>query len=204
MIRCAIAFQNPGIALFHNVLTPTECKYLIEAAQDRLEPSTVLTPAEDAFGEVHEGRTSSGACFSRGATPEIEVIERRIAQLTNSPFENGEGLQVMRYEEGQHYLPHHDFFDIEKPGYEKYIGSAGQRVFSVIMYLNDDFQEGETEFPILRFVVPPIRGSALVFRNVGADNSRPDCSTLHGGRPPKKGTKYIATKWIRENAYWNT
>lgn len=160
--------------------------------------STVITGKEGKVEEEHPGRTSEGCCFRRGETLQIEAIERRVAALTNSPYEHGEGLQVLRYEPGQHYLPHHDFFDPDVAGYDKYIGKSGQRVFSVILYLNDNFREGETEFPIMRFLFPPTRGSALVYANINLKTDSLDESTLHGGRPPVGGTKFIATKWIRQ------
>lgn len=149
----------------------------------------------------HEGRTSSGCCLARGETLQIEAIERRLAALTNSPYENGEGLQITRYEAGQFYAPHHDYFNPTEPGFDKYLQRGGQRVFTVILYLNDGFREGETEFPVLRFMIPPIRGSALIFANIDLANDRLDDSTLHGGRPPVGGTKFIATKWIRQHQF---
>jgi prolyl 4-hydroxylase len=139
--------------------------------------------------------------MKRGETLQIEAIERRLAALTNSPYENGEGLQLTRYEEGQFYLPHHDYFDPTKPGFDKYLAQGGQRVFSVILYLNDGFRAGETEFPVLRFLIPPTKGSALVLANMDLQTDVLDDSTLHGGRAPVGGTKFIATKWIRQNAF---
>ena len=193
-------FDNPRVTYFPGFLSHEECDYLIDRAEGKFKPSTVLSKDENAYEEENPGRTSSGTCFERGETEKITHIERRIAHMTGTPLENGEGLQLLKYEEGQHYLPHHDFFDPNEPGYMKYLGRGGQRTFSVIMYLNDDFEDGETEFPLLRFRVVPAKGAALVFANL-TEKGALDTQTLHGGRPPKNGTKYIATKWIRQKAY---
>jgi len=195
----AVWLDIPRLAVFPNFLSDDECDYLVERAKPKLTRSTVVA-GEDKLDMVHEGRTSSGCCFERGETEKITTIERKLAMLTATPLENGEGLQVLRYEEDQYYRPHHDYFDPTLPGYDKYLERGGQRLYTVIMYLNDDFDQGETEFPILRMLIPPIKGSALVFANV-APNGRIDDQTLHGGREPKNGTKYIATKWIRQGVY---
>lgn len=191
--------NDPFICLFSDFLGEDECKYLIHRAEPKLVPSTVVAQG-NVFQESHPGRTSSGMCFSRGETTVIDRIERRIAEVTRSPVENGEGIQVLRYEEGQHYLPHYDYFDPARDGYDKYLQRGGQRIYSAIMYLSDDFKDGETEFPLLGLRVPPVKGNMLVFSNL-RPGYQLDERTLHGGVPPAGGTKYIATKWIRQYAY---
>lgn len=196
---CVWASQNPRIALFTNFLSDEECNYLIELSEPRMTRSTVVVD-NDEPDAVHDGRTSSGCCLERGETWRITAIEKRLAQLTGTPLENGEGLQILRYEEGQHYLPHHDYFDPGVGGYMKYLERGGQRTHTCIMYLSDEFAQGETEFPLLRCVIPPRKGSVLVFCNITPEG-RLDEQTLHGGRPPTGGVKWIATKWIRQRVF---
>lgn len=192
-LRCRLA--QPDIAVFDNFLSEFDCKRLINEATPHLKRSTVVgTPTEPDV--LHDARTSSGMFFQRGASPLVRAIETRLAALTNTDIKQGEGLQVLRYEPGQRYDAHNDWFDPASPGQAAQMTHGGQRLYSCILYLNDDFDGGETDFPLARLRVTPKRGSVCIFRNLTTD-IEPDVRTLHGGLPPSNGTKYVATKWIR-------
>ncbi len=187
----------PRVVVFGNVLSHDECDELVQLAQPKLARSLTV---DNATGddEVNPARTSDGMFFNRGENPLCERIERRLAQLLNWPYENGEGLQVLRYKNGAQYVPHYDYFDPAQPGTLKILQRGGQRVGTVVMYLRTPERGGATIFPDIGLEVSPIKGSAVFF---SYDRPHPDTKTLHGGMPVTLGEKYVATKWLREREF---
>ena len=158
------------------------------------------TTVDDARGGhvVHEHRTSSGTSFQRGQHALCATIEARIARMLDWPVENGEGLQVLRYGVGAEYRPHYDYFDPALPGSHAELQRGGQRVASLVMYLNTPECGGATTFPDVHFEVGAVRGNAVFF---SYDRAHPMTRSLHGGAPVVAGEKWVATKWLRERAY---
>jgi prolyl 4-hydroxylase len=78
---------------------------------------------------------------------------------------------------------------------------GGQRVGTLLVYLNDDFTDGETHFPDhgdLKLKAPP--GSAIFFEPLGSgDKCHP--KALHAGLPISSGTKYVCNAWVREGPF---
>jgi prolyl 4-hydroxylase len=148
--------------------------------------------------ELNPDRTSSGMFFNRGQTPEVTAVEERIARLTGWPVENGEGLQVLHYRPGAEYKPHYDYFDPDEPGTPTILKRGGQRVATLVMYLNEPTRGGGTTFPDVGLEVAPVRGQAVFF---SYDRPHPGTRTLHGGAPVLEGEKWVATKWLREGEF---
>src|SRR5690606_32951543 len=123
-----------------------ECQALIDAARPRMARS--LTVATRTGGdEVNDDRTSDGMFFQRGENAVVQRLEARIARLVDWPIENGEGLQVLHYRPGAEYKPHYDYFDPAEPGTPSIVRRGGQRVATLIVYLNDPARGGGTTFP---------------------------------------------------------
>jgi prolyl 4-hydroxylase len=120
--------------------------------------------------------------------------------LTGHPPDHGEPIQVLHYTPGAEYKPHHDYFDPVQPGNDRVLAMGGQRVATLIMYLNDVEAGGSTVFPRLGLDVLPRRGAAVYFANT-QESGEIDARTLHGGSPVVAGEKWIATKWIRQGRY---
>lgn len=197
MVNVLLAMAQPRIVVFGNLLSPEECDALIADAEPRLARS--LTVATKTGGEeINADRTSDGMFFQRGETPLIQRIEARVARLLNWPIENGEGLQVLHYRPGAEYKPHYDYFDPAEPGTATIVKRGGQRVGTLVMYLNTPEKGGGTTFPDVHLEVGPQRGNAVFF-----SYERPHTSTrtLHGGAPVIAGEKWIATKWLREREF---
>lgn len=191
---------TPRIFLVENFLTSVECDYLIQKARPELKRSTVVSPVNTS-GEIHEHRTSKGMFFVRdGKDALITNIERRIAELTQIPEENGEGIQVLAYGHGEEYRPHWDYFDNSNEGGAFCYNRGGQRIATMIMYLENTEEGGETVFPQVNIKVKPMKGNAVLFFNCTPDGKE-DPLTLHGGSPVIKGEKWIATKWIRKGEF---
>lgn len=178
-----------------------------------MEKSTVV---DSTTGKSQDSRvrTSSGTFLKRGRDKVIRTIEKRIADFTFIPVENGEGLQILHYEVGQKYEPHFDYFLDEFN-----TKNGGQRIATVLMYLSDVEEGGETVFPSAKgnssslpwynelsecakkgISVKPKMGDALLFWSMKPDASL-DPLSLHGGCPVIQGNKWSSTKWMRVHEY---
>jgi prolyl 4-hydroxylase len=191
------SMRNPNIAVIGNFLSDEECDALIEGAKPRLARS--LTVETKTGGEeLNQDRTSNGMFYARSENELIARIERRLAQLTRWPLDNGEGLQILHYHPGAEYKPHYDYFDPDEPGTPTILKRGGQRVATIIMYLHEPLKGGGTVFPDVQLQVAPKRGNAVFF---SYDRAHPATRSLHGGEPVIEGEKWIATKWLREGKF---
>ena len=193
------ALNAPRIILFGNFLSHEECDELRALAEPKLSRSTVVDAQSGSF-EVHPARTSRGGHFLRGENELIRRIEARIADLLGCPEENGEPIQILHYLPGAEYKAHFDYFDPNMPGAQKVLATGGQRVATLIMYLNDVISGGSTVFPEVGMDVLPKKGHAVFFA-YATEDGQVDPRTLHGGSPVREGEKWIATKWIRQRRY---
>jgi prolyl 4-hydroxylase len=193
-IQIPLSVEAPALRVLDGILTEAECSELIELARPRLQRA--LTVDSDGRNQVDQRRTSEGMFFSLNELPLIGRIEQRLASLVGVPASHGEGLQILHYLPGQEYEPHFDWFDPEQPGYAAITAVGGQRIASVVMYLNTPAQGGGTAFPEIGLTVTARRGSAVYFAYEGGDQS-----SLHAGLPVLSGEKWIATKWLRERPY---
>ena len=189
--------KHPRVVVLGSVLSDEECDGLIALARARLSRSETFL-LDEGVSQVHEGRTSEGMFFTRGENELVRRIEARLATLCAWPLEYGEGLQVLRYGPGAQYKPHFDYFDPAKPGTAGILANGGQRVASVVMYLNTPEAGGETTFPDVRFDVAPIKGNAVFF---SYDRPHEMTGTRHGGAPVLAGEKWVATKWMRRGEF---
>jgi len=187
----------PTIVVFGQLLSADECTALMALAAPRLARSETVDNATGGT-EVHAARTSEGMFFTRGEAPLIERIEQRIAELLHWPVDHGEGLQILRYQPGAEYKPHHDYFDPVHPGTERILQRGGQRLASLVIYLNTPDGGGATTFPDVGLEVWPVRGNAVFF---SYDRPHPSTRTLHGGAPVTAGEKWVATKWLRQGVF---
>lgn len=192
-----MSLRNPRVIVFSGLLSAAECEELMALARRRLERSETVDNATGGT-EVNEARTSEGMFFERGEFDVCRRVEQRIATLLAWPVENGEGLQVLRYRPGAQYRPHHDYFDPAEPGTAAVLQRGGQRVGTVVIYLNTPTRGGATTFPDVGLEVAPVRGNAVFF---SYERPHPDTRTLHGGAPVIEGEKWVATKWLRERRF---
>ncbi|VWX56993.1 Prolyl 4-hydroxylase [Burkholderiales bacterium 8X] len=189
--------KRPNLVVFGNLVSSEECEFLIRKAKERLARS--LTVETRTGGEaLNVDRTSDGMFFERGENDVVARLEQRIADLVAWPVIFGEGLQVLRYQPGAQYRPHYDYFDPAEPGTPSILKRGGQRVATLVMYLQEPEQGGATTFPDVGLEVAPKQGTGVFFTY-----DRPDSSTrtLHGGAPVLAGEKWVATKWLREREF---
>lgn len=178
--------DDPDVWVSRGIFSREESDYLISRAQPELHPSFVVDPRTG--GRMpHPARTSFGMNFDPiGEDPVVRMLNIRIAKVTGTTVDCGEPLHVLRYAPGQEYRPHLDAVP----------DATNQRCWTVLTYLNDAYQGGETEFDLLRIRFRGEPGDALIFRNAGADGV-PDQRLRHAGLPVDAGMKWLATRWIR-------
>lgn len=180
--------EDPVIAILGNVVSEEECDELIRVSQDKVNRSRIGSQKS-----VSDIRTSSGAFLE---TDDVTArIEKRIAQIMNVPVENGEGLHILNYKQGQEYKAHYDYFKPKTDGI-----TPNPRISTLVVYLNDVEEGGQTYFPHMNLSVTPQKGMAVYFEYFYSDpavNER----TLHGGSPVTVGEKWAATMWVRRKAY---
>ena len=196
-VTVVASLLKPRIVVFANLLSEEECDEMIALARLRLARSETVQ-VDTGSSEVNEARTSQGMFFERGEHTVCLRLEARIAALTGWPVENGEGLQVLRYGPGAEYKPHYDYFDPAHSGTPAILARGGQRVASLVCYLNTPACGGATTFPDVGLEVAPVKGHAVFF---SYDRPHPATRTLHGGAPVVEGEKWVATKWLREGRF---
>ncbi|CAK8574438.1 unnamed protein product [Lathyrus sativus] len=208
-IKPEVLSWSPRIILLHNFLSSEECDYLRAVALPRLKISTVVD-VKTGKGVQSDVRTSSGMFLNGDERkyPMIQAIEKRISVYSQVPVENGELMQVLRYEKNQFYRPHHDYFADTFN-----LKRGGQRIATMLMYLGDNVEGGETHFPMAGsgecscggklskgICVKPTKGDAVLFWSMGLDG-KSDPESVHGGCPVLSGEKWSATKWMRQSVH---
>ena len=189
--------KHPRIIVLGGLLSDAECDQMVALAGPRMARSETVDNLTGG-SEVNVARTSRGMFFERGETGVIDRVEKRIAALLGWPVQNGEGLQVLHYQPGAEYKPHYDYFDPVHPGSASILKRGGQRVGTLLMYLNTPRKGGGTIFPDVGLEVAPIKGNACFF---SYDRAHVNTKSLHGGAPVIEGEKWVATKWLREREF---
>lgn len=196
-VQVLMSLDKPRILLLGGVLSDEECDAVIEASRPKMERS--LTVDRNSGGtELHASRTSEGTYFFNDESPVLTRINQRLTALMSWPLENGEPLQILHYGVGAEYEAHYDYFEPEAPGTAVLTAAGGQRVGTLILYLNTPTTGGATRFPDVGLEVAAIKGNAVFF---AYDTPTPASKTLHAGTPVTQGDKWIATRWMRERPY---
>ncbi len=179
----------PQVTSFPRLFSASECDYLRQLAEPGYRPAIVNTA---------DGRTVRDPIRLSDAStihwliedPVVHALNRRLAAASGTAAEQGEAMQILRYRPGQQYRPH---LDLAR-------ASDNQRVLTALVYLNHDYDGGETSFVKVDLKVKGRKGDAVVFRNDdGARN--PDPLSEHAGLAVTRGTKFLASRWIRETRW---
>jgi len=169
------------------------CDFLIGLASTKLEEAGTV-------GEEIEGYRVANSCWLGDIdSPYLDEIKKQVSYLTQTPIENQEELHIVKYDVGGEYKIHHDFFSKDSVDENVEIGESGNRTHSFLVYLNDDFEGGATEFPQLKKVVKPELGKAICWLNY--ENGMGIAESEHAGLPVTKGEKWILIVWVRENKF---
>lgn len=188
--------SKPWVRTIERFATAAECRWIVGLAQGRQAPADVVTG--DGTQVEMPVRTNSKVAFQLAQMDVLlEVLRARIAAACRLPLPLFESTQVLHYAPGQEFRPHRDYLDEENPAHRRLLGQAGQRIATVLVYLNDGYGGGETDFPLAGLAFKGKVGDALILANVDRAG-RPDPSTLHAGCPPTDGEKWILSQWIRD------
>ncbi|KRG77417.1 proline dioxygenase [Stenotrophomonas ginsengisoli] len=188
---------HPRVVLLGNVLSAEECAELIDTARGRLKRSATFN-AVTGENEAHQSRTSDGTYLPTACTSLVARIEQRIADLAGWPLDHAEPLQVLHYGPGAEYKPHYDYFDPDGPGADAALRHGGQRVATLVTYLNTPLRGGATTFPDAGLEFAAVQGNAVFF---SYDRAHPSTKTLHAGAPVIEGEKWVLTRWFRERRF---
>jgi len=169
------------------------CNTIIDIASTRLEIAKTVGEPIDGY------RTAEYCWLDNIYEPELEWIKDFISKATNTPIENQESIHIVRYTVGGEYKEHHDWFYEDDVAHRNEIGSSGNRTHSFLIYLNNDFEGGETEFPKLETTVQPEIGKGVMWINKQDGICLDD--SLHAGLPVTNGEKWILIVWVREKKF---
>jgi prolyl 4-hydroxylase len=188
-------FPSDKIQLYsiESFLSPEECSAIIAEMDKSLRPSTLTVekPGDKYF------RTSSTSDLSLLPSDIVSAIDEKIALTLGISASYSEGIQAQRYEVGQQFKHHTDYFEPGTAEYKEFARQRGNRTWTFMIYLNDVEAGGGTHFSALDHIFPPRRGTALAWNNLDADG-RPNINTMHAGLAVERGRKDIITKWFRE------
>lgn len=190
--------DEPYIVLIHNFITDQEAEHIKQLSVPRMKRSVVVD--DKSLSKVHPGRTSYSASLSDVHSDIVNAVREKAAALLRTDIDEIESLQVVHYQDGQKYDPHFDYFDRSKKAARDTIEKRGQRVATLLVYLNDipDGVGGETLFPHVHngLKIKPHKNAAVLWFNVDHDGKE-DPRTLHGGLPITAGEKWAINIWVR-------
>jgi hypothetical protein len=188
--------EAPVVRCVPECIPDTACTWLIERARGRLRRALIYDPVERA-DIAHTMRTNSAAGFNLMEADVVQIIvQHRIAVAVGLPIHHLEGPTVLRYQEGEQITNHFDFVDPAIPNYSEEIRRRGERIITFLIYLNDGFTAGETDFPEFGLRYKGRRRDGVFFVNA-LPNGQPDTRTVHAGRPPVGGEKWVFSQFIR-------
>lgn len=205
----------PRSILLHGFLSDAEADHVVKLALPSLERSKVVD-TKSGNGKLDEVRTSSGTFLSKGVDEVVRGIEDRVALATHLPVENAENLQVLRYELDQEYKAHWDVIETDTNSSLGMQQGQNPRTATLLMYLSDVEEGGETSFPAGKWIeydrqqhplgysecgakgvsIKPKKGDAILFWSLKLTTNKKDAWSLHAGCPVIRGEKFSATSWI--------
>lgn len=189
-------FPSSRLDLFirRDFLSAQECGELIAMIEAEHRPSTLADYNGDAVF-----RTSS-TCDLSPAAPLVAELAARLAETSGIDPAHAEPLQGQRYEVGQEFKAHTDYFEPNNADYAKYCAVAGQRTWTFMLYLNEVGAGGATRFKVIDKLIKPETGKLVCWNNRRLDGT-PNAATLHHALKVRKGRKYVITQWYREHPW---
>jgi len=191
-----IQFEKPRIAVLERFASAQECQWLIaRAASGGLQRAQVYRSSSTA--QTAEERTNREMSFTIfNADVVLSLIRDRISAAVGAPVSHFEIAKLLHYSPGEQFALHADFIEAKTPDLARELAARGQRSATFLIYLNDGYEGGATQFPRLSWQYRGGRGDALLFTNVDA-NGAPDYDTIHAGMPPTSGEKWVLSQWVR-------
>jgi hypothetical protein len=190
---------NPLVRVFPEFVTDAVCDWLIEQARPNLQRALIYDPVGGQDLADHM-RTNSAAGFDLMHADLVQIaVQARMSAATGMAIDHMEGPTVLHYAPGEQITNHYDFVNPRIPNYQDEIARRGQRIITFLVYLNDDYEGGETEFPNLGLRYRGGKRNGLFFTNA-LPNGQPDLRMVHAGLPPKDKEKWLMSQFIRNRA----
>ena len=178
-----------SIKTLDGFLTDEECLYIIAYADSKAKFDRSRVQDGDKIKRViSPNRTSYSAYLQEREDAVFDGIFDKVSRYLNTPKENIENLQCVRYGPGEEFKPHYDS------------NSDNGRLYTVLVYLNDGFAGGETYFPFINLKITPKKGTALIFKDL-EENLELISYSLHAGLPVAEGLKYACNIWVRNKPF---
>jgi len=194
-----VASERPHVLLVDDFVSPVVCDWIRSRAEPHLHPAEIYDPVSGA-GRPDPVRTNTAFAFDLASSDLVLVLLReRMARLAGLPVPGLEPCQALRYTAGQKFDWHVDFLDPAVPGHRDDLNRSGQRIATCLIWLNDDYEGGETAFETGNQRFRGRKGDAILWANV-TPNGAPDPLTRHAGLPPTSGEKWILSQWMRPRA----
>lgn len=194
--------SEPRIALVTSFLPPSVCAWIIKSSASKLRPCEVFDPNGGTKRDPSRSNTATAFHLLEGDLIQ-QLVCRRIAVVSGLPLEHQERMNILHYDPGQEFKPHYDFirpWGPEAQGYAGEIAALGQRAVTMLVYLNEGYEGGETVFPHLKLGIKGRTGDALIFWNVSATGVL-ERNSLHAGAPVISGEKWLLSQWVREKPH---
>ncbi len=191
--------QTPLVKSVKGLIPHQACDWIIEQSRNRLIRAEVHDPrtGKTIMGQT---RTNRVANFELVDTSQLNLfIQAKISAASGAPTRMMEAFAILNYAVGEEASEHFDYLEPSVPAYAAEIAQLGQRVATCLLYLNDDYEGGETGFPELGIRHRGGKGDALIFFSAD-DRGTPDPRTVHAGRPPTAGEKWVLSQFIRNRA----
>jgi hypothetical protein len=196
---------DPLVLVVDNFFTEEECDEYLALREGGSSVVHELSQSATFSSATASARTSTTWFVAYQSAPSL--LARAAALLGVADLARFEEPQLVRYQSGQYFSWHYDAVPPTQ------LNNGGQRVATLLVYLNDVEEGGCTTFRDLRaggtdasgrptrLAVQPKKGRAVVFCPAKSDGT-PDDRTLHAGQPTEEGgCKWIAQAWLHETAY---
>ena len=176
-----------------NLLSHEECDQLINYCSDKLEVPEI--------GGGYVNIKNNQQCWIPKDNSLVKSLIEKIAKIFELPFKNAEDILVMKYLPNQYYNNHHDSCCDINDKCKDFVKRGGQRILSVLIYLNKDFDDGQTYFKNSNLTFNPEKGHAIVIFPLAQNSNKCHPMATHSGLSAHKGIKWIMNIWFRENTF---
>lgn len=180
--------------IYEKIISEDDANYMIKKSESLFTPSTILS------GEDTNIRKSQTYWLSKHDEVGKKIVQK-VCEIVYMPFENAEDIQIVKYEPGGFYKEHHDACCDKTDDCVDFCKDSGQRMATMVIYLNDNFEGGSTKFQNLNKEYKPTKTSGILFRPLATNTNKCHPLALHSGTPVISGIKYIANVWIREKKF---
>ena len=181
---------------FENFFTTSECQEIISIVDNYVKELNIKNFISALPLFLPENKLNQA----------LNKLKKEVSNITNLPFTNQESILATIYPINSEYKNHHDSFYIEensihtKDMFECNMSHGGQRIKTALLYLNDDFEGGETEFPKLNLFIKPKTGKLVIWDNVDNQN-QVNHNMIHAAKKIIKGKKYVLVIYLREKDF---